>query len=330
MAMTTFYCFLILAFSITAQAGLLELKHSPKVVQQELNIISSALRPAQVAKLPTQIPVSIVDSLELPDLPTCGKALYKHYVSKSLGINKRLISLMSTPEYKKQYGGCSHKIAFFLAMEQQLQFYHLKTERDIPKRVLTLEQEGIVSNIVKRIIKRTHHQLRADKINIEFFPISSDDYFMISNFKASRLIGKDHYRVGINPKIFALDIPMLALEAVLAHELEHTTDYVEKKFVTGIIPIGIRLLFKKHRYLYERRTDLKTLLKGYGLGMIRYKRWQYNLLSPNELRIKRENYLSPEEIDIITKHIGDKRELIELTLKAPMPKNLVEWQKYLN
>tara|TARA_R110000868_G_scaffold127493_6_gene335211 strand:- start:10282 stop:11268 length:987 start_codon:yes stop_codon:yes gene_type:complete len=328
--MSTFYFFIILAFSLTAQAGLFELKHSSKKIQQELNIISSALRPDQVAKLPIQIPVAIGEGLRLPQRPICEKELYQRYVSKSLVINKHLINLMSTPEYKKQYKGCSHKTVFFLALEHQLSFHQLKTKRDITKRKLTLEQEKLVSSVVKQIIKRTHHQLQSDKIKIEFFSIDSDDYFMISNFKVSRVIGKHHYRVGVNPKIFALDIPSLALEAVLAHELEHTSDYVQKKFVTGIIPIGIRLLFKKHRYLYERRTDLKTLLKGYGPGMVRYKRWQYHLLGPDELKIKRENYLSPAEVDLITKHLGDKRELIERTLKAPMPRDLEQWKKYLN
>src|SRR5690606_3731781 len=129
-------------------------------------------------------------------------------------------------------------------------------------------------------------------------------YFFVSNFKWTRLFGSQHYRIGVNPIIFSYRIPYDAFKSILVHELHHTLDYRQK----GVLPIAIQLLMKKHRYRYERRTDLQTILRGYGAGLASYRRWQYPLLSDRDLRIKKKNYLTDLEINFIVSKLETKKE----------------------
>ena len=316
--------------SQSAFAEILKFEKSHPLVQKELSKLEYALRSDDKARLPQQLIVKVGLKQSLPDRAGCEETVESRYINKNLEMNESLLLLMGTSEYSKQYKGCSHKIALFLALEKVLHQYKTSSKTDIEKRKLTQSQHRLVKNIIESIIQRTHNLLLREKVKIDIFDIDSDEFFMISNFKLERILGKDHYRIGINPKIFALDIPKEALVAVLAHELQHTMDYAKKSFIAGIIPIGIKVLIKKYRYRYERQTDLKTVLNGYGDGLISYKRWQYRLLSKEDLKVKRENYLTPGEIELIQRNLKNKKARIKRALSGRMPKNLEEWKKYLN
>lgn len=322
--------FLITCISLPASAQLLQFERDDKLIQKELNLLATALRSDQKSRLPEKLIVTKGVVKDLPKRPGCESVVDELYITKDLSINDQLLQIMGTSKYNEQYKGCSHKIAFFLALERALNNFELKDKRNIRKRTFTKSQLALLDSIIESIILSTHEKLQKDDIKLSIFAIDSDEYFMISNFKFSRVLGKHHYRIGVNPKIFALDIPSDALRAVLAHELQHTEDYISKSFITGIIPIGIKLLFKKYRYRYERQTDLKTVLKGYGTGLISYKRWQYHLLSDEDLKVKRENYLSPGEIDLILSRLKKQENRIRQALSGRMPKNLEEWFVYLN
>lgn len=324
--------FLISFFFISPQlfAGILKFENENMVIQKELAKLEYALRSDEKARLPQNLILKTGLKQPLPIRAGCEESVESRYINKNLEINEQLLNIMGTTEYSKQYLGCSHKIAFYLALEKVLHKYKTSNKRDIEKRKLTKSQRRNIKDIIETIIQRTHHPLLKEKITIDIYDIDSDEFFMVSNFKLKRVLAKDQYRIGVNPKIFALDIPKDGLIAVLAHELQHTMDYSDKSFVTGIIPIGIKLLIKKHRYRYERQTDLKTLLNGYGNGLISYKRWQYRLLSSDDLKVKRENYLTPGEIELIHKKMKTKEARIRKALSGRMPKNLEEWRKYLN
>lgn len=141
---------------------------------------------------------------------------------------------------------------------------------------------------------------RKRKYRLRFYSIKSPEYFMESNFSWKRvLFGTPDYRIGVNPLIFDKGIPDDALKGVLAHELTHSEHYYEGSTIRTIIPIGVKILKKKSRIRYERKTDTEVVLKGFGDELKAYRLWQYNLLTPEQLEKKKKEYLSPDEIDQI-------------------------------
>ncbi len=316
-------------YSINLSAGILQFETVNPTIQSSLDTLEYALRSDDKSELPEKLLIKTSKKLELPVRAGCEESVESRYINKDLEINESVLNIMGTESYSTQYKGCSHKIALFLALEKVLVPFKTNQKRDITKRELTAKQTRLIKSIIENIIQKTHPSLLKEKIKIDLFSIDSDEFFMISNFKLGRVVGKHRYRIGINPKIFALDIPRNALYAVIAHELEHTVDYARKSFLTGVVPIGIKVLLKKYRYRYERQTDLKTVLKGYGDGLIAYKRWQYRLLSSKDLVIKQKNYLTPGEIELIQRNLKTKKARIKEALSGRMPKDLDEWKEFL-
>jgi len=95
---------------------------------------------------------------------------------------------------------------------------------------------------------------------------------------------------------------MESIEAILVHEFEHIKDYDSMSSVK-IGEMGSKYaLSKKFRSKYERQTDVKALRKGLGAGLIGYRNWIYEKLSPKQLLLKKRYYLTPEEIATWMEH----------------------------
>lgn len=132
---------------------------------------------------------------------------------------------------------------------------------------------------------------------------------MESNFTVKRFIlGTPQYRIGVNPLIFDLGISREALKGVLAHELTHTEDYFNGTTLRTIIPIGIKVMIPKARAKYERKTDTKVVMKGFGENLRSYRIWQYKHLTPDQLKRKKTEYLSPEEIEDLMQDLSNRVE----------------------
>lgn len=191
------------------------------------------------------------------------------------------------------------------------------------KESLSLAQRDHISRILEDLIQTTHHLLSSysdqrnqEPVKINLLSMKNPSYFFKSNFGDNRFfLGRPSYKIHVNPIVFQHNIPDEALEAILAHELVHTEDYREKSSL-DIVGIGLKVLFKKSRSIYERQTDLKTILKGYARGLITYREWQYRLLSKTDLAKKKREYLTPNEIRCIEKIRDKKPELIEKWLKG--------------
>jgi len=201
------------------------------------------------------------------------------------------------------------------------------------KKELTKEQIEKIRQMTETIIKKTHHSLDNDRNNrrrkfkLKFHSIKNPQYFLESNFTIGRfLFGKPNYKIGVNPIVFDHHISDLALEGILAHELVHSEDYYNGSTIRTIIPIGYKVSRKKKRIQYERKTDLKTVLYGYSKGLIAYKNFQYPLLAPKELKKKKEEYLTPEEIELIDSIKEDHPELIQKWLKGKIPVDLKQFK----
>ena len=102
------------------------------------------------------------------------------------------------------------------------------------------------------------------------------------------------YLVYVNPKLFENPPPRAAIRAVLAHELSHIVDYNRRSF-PGLARFTFHYL-TSNEASYERATDLATLGRGYGCGLIAYREWLYRRVSPKSAAVKRRTYLTPEEI----------------------------------
>ncbi|TNF28523.1 MAG: hypothetical protein EP319_08800 [Deltaproteobacteria bacterium] len=185
------------------------------------------------------------------------------------------------------------------------------------ERKLTAAEEKKVHAILAELIDSTHSSLRKPRLKIKLHTIDNPAYFFESNFGVGRaLLGMKRYKIGVNPLVFDKNIPDDALKGVLAHELIHTEDYASGNTFNTLIPIGIAVLKSKTKIQYERKTDLKVILKGLEKELIAYKNWQYPLLNPNDLRTKKKEYLTPEEIRLIVE------------LRDTHPEVLKEWLNY--
>ena len=205
------------------------------------------------------------------------------------------------------------------------------------KTDLSEEQIEKLRVITNQVIKSTHTSLDNDvngrkrKFRLKFHTIKNPQYFLESNFTIGRfLFGIPSYRIGVNPLVFKKGIPADALEAILAHELVHTEDYYNGSTLRTIIPIGYKVSRKKKRIQYERKTDLKTIMYGYGKGLISYKNFQYPLLNKEQLAKKKKEYLTPEEIELILSIKKEHPELLKKWLKKKIPVDLNQFKAEIN
>lgn len=204
---------------------------------------------------------------------------------------------------------------------------------------LSKDQRATLAEITTAIIKRSMPSLnnnlneRSRKYKLKFHSISNPKYFLESNFSLGRFFfGIPKYKIGVNPLIFDKKISSLALEGILVHELIHSEDYYTGSTIRSIIPIGFKVSRKKSRIQYERKTDLRTIMLGYGKGLIAYKAFQYPLLNEKQLATKKREYLTPEEINFIISIKESYPKLLKKWLKSKIPVNLeqfkIEFENY--
>lgn len=202
------------------------------------------------------------------------------------------------------------------------------------KLKLTEPQLTQLKMVSERIIKKSIPALdnevnqRSRKYRLSFHTIKGDKYFLESNFSLGRFFfGIPKYKIGVNPLIFEKKISDKALEGILVHELIHSEDYYTGSTIRSIIPIGLKVSRKKSRAQYERKTDLRTIMLGYAEGLLAYKAFQYPLLSQKDLKRKKREYLTPEEIHFIVSIKDSHPQLIKEWLKSKIPVNLEKFKE---
>jgi hypothetical protein len=156
-----------------------------------------------------------------------------------------------------------------------------------------------VSKIAFDVLGRKYSNLQSYRIVIK--PLKSVDTFFQASFDYSHIVKKPHertYYLEINPVIFKSYPGDEAVAAIITHELSHIQDYTT---MTGkkLFAFGKKYLMnKKFVKKYERSTDQIALYKGYGRGLIQYRRWLYEQLKAQQidLALKKINYYTPEQI----------------------------------
>lgn len=200
----------------------------------------------------------------------------------------------------------------------------------LPSEALDLGQplnQAVTQAHLERVRQRSFPELEGQQIQLGRF--EEADSFFQSGLDLGQLVqGHWIYQIDVNPRFLELDCPLAALDAVLAHELSHTLDY-HNGGVGGILGILWQLLW--HPASYERHTDLQAIVKGYGPGLILYRQWQYQHLTSEQVKRKKTNYYSPEEITLILAILEpldqqEKQQRIKLWLQQP-PLNLEELQR---
>ncbi len=143
-----------------------------------------------------------------------------------------------------------------------------------------------------------HHYPELNGISFPFVDCKSENYFFQASVsKASLLKGKKKYFIEVNKKLLNCPPSEAGLRAIITHELAHFRDY-EKLRPSGLMKLGIHYTVSmSFRRGYERQTDLTAIHMGEGRGLIDYRLWLYERLSPKGLRLKKIYYLNPSEIE---------------------------------
>lgn len=166
---------------------------------------------------------------------------------------------------------------------------------------------SLVSGKLLAVSARSFPEIKTEKLKIKLF--HSESNFFKARFSICRYLTFQRMRhnVYVNPVVLERKLPEVALEAVLAHELSHVAYYTRKnRFeLLGLV----RLLNGKATVEFERKADLDAIGRGFGEGLIAYRRWLYQQISPKEEAAKRKIYFSPAEIELIMRALHEKPEL---------------------
>jgi len=183
-----------------------------------------------------------------------------------------------------------------------------------------LTSQGQVIEIIDKLKSDSFPELLNTRI--ELGSVESDSVFLESRPKLFSLFWpfKIRYLVNINPKLYEAELPLFALEGILAHELAHTSFYISKgRF--GTIMTGLVFLNHDKHVAFERSTDIDAITRGYGEGIKMYRQIMFRNLSQAQKKIKAERYYTDEEIDSLVAAHQNYPELRDMWMKNP-PLNL--------
>ena len=182
--------------------------------------------------------------------------------------------------------------------------------------------------LINKIKKESFPELSNTKISLG--SMKSDFAYLGSRPILHSLLWpfKVKYKITVNPKLFKMELPLFALEGILAHELAHTAYYVTKgRF--GVILTGHIFISKPAHIDFERRTDVDAIMRGYGEGIKAYREVTYKYLTDEQINVKNKLYFSIEEIDQLMLAYQEYPELKEVWLDQP-PLSLADIQRDVN
>ncbi len=177
---------------------------------------------------------------------------------------------------------------------------------------------------LSRVESASYPELGRRDVRLRAFRSSTD--FLQTRFSIARFLLPlpMRYFIEVNPAMFDRAVPEVGLCAILAHELGHV---VELGSGNRLRRIGlVRLLSKHYTAGFERRTDLVAIERGYAQGLIAYRRWVYQNIPASSVARKRENYFTPEEIELIDKRLRSDPTLAE-RWRRHVPRDLAEARK---
>lgn len=173
--------------------------------------------------------------------------------------------------------------------------------------------------LVEEVRAASFPELAQADIQVQLFDNDSDYFrtrFAFPQFLSERRM---RYLLRVNPRVFALNAPDDGIRAIIAHELGHVLWFQQRNRIR--LPGLVRLSAQVFTARFERRTDLIAIARGYGDGLIAYRRWLYQHIPSKKLPEKQRNYFSPEEITAIQASLKNHPDLLEAWLRD-VPLNL--------
>ena len=193
----------------------------------------------------------------------------------------------------------------------------------IPSVAFAKQTDAIAKTqtIITEIVEKSYPELKKAKINVRIF--ESDANYFQSQFSLTRFLTcqKLRYNLYVNPEVFNKNAPEEAIRAIIAHELAHISYYSDRNRFELIGLVS--LIDKSFTAKFERRADLEAIARGYGEGLIKYRRWLYQNIPAKNLDEKKRNYFSPEEIEKMLEILKQKPHMIDVWRKK-VPRNLGE------
>ncbi|HMS40739.1 MAG TPA: hypothetical protein PKE69_10965 [Pyrinomonadaceae bacterium] len=181
--------------------------------------------------------------------------------------------------------------------------------------------------LLGEIVEKSFPELRETKIKVKTFK-SQKNYFK-ARFAFSRFLTfrKMQTIIFVNPLVFERNAPAEGIRAILAHELAHALYYNERNRLKLFGLIG--LIDGGFEAQFERNADLVAVYRGYGEGLIIYRNWLYQNVPADDLKVKKRNYFTPDELKVLTPAVSGNLSIFE-KLKKNVPRNLSEVEKALN
>lgn len=154
--------------------------------------------------------------------------------------------------------------------------------------------DGTVEQHLERVQRHLFPGLEGVPVELHRDLTSDQDFFTAAPDLTTLDQRPRTYRVRTNVDIDALGVPRDAIVAILAHELKHVLDYTA---MTDVEVVDFGLWYAEGDIAeYERATDLGSLERGCGEGLIAYRQWLYGVVDPETLEQKQRDYMTPEEI----------------------------------
>lgn len=191
------------------------------------------------------------------------------------------------------------------------------------------DRESVIEKtqiLLDEIVEKSYPELKETKIKVKTFK-SQKNYFK-ARFTFSRFLTfrKMQTIVFVNPLVFERNAPAEGIRAILAHELAHALYYKEKNRLKllGLV----NLIDNGFEAKFERNADLVAVYRGYGECLIIYRNWLYQNVPADDLKVKKRNYFTPDELKILTPAVAGNLKIFE-KLRKNVPRNLSEVEKAL-
>jgi hypothetical protein len=167
--------------------------------------------------------------------------------------------------------------------------------------------------IITDLINIAFRELKDEQIEVKSF--KSDSNYFKSRFSIRRFLTlrKITYLVYVNPQVFRKSAPVKGIEAIVAHELAHVLYYQRKNRFELVGLIG--LLDHSFTTKFERKTDLEAIARGFGKGLIEFRNWLYKNVPDDDMKRKRRDYFSPDEIRLIIETLDNSPDKLEVWRK---------------
>lgn len=177
----------------------------------------------------------------------------------------------------------------------------------LPFLILSLQLEPSFSehpkselfeSLLTKLLETKFSHLKSKNILIRKFK-NEDRYFFYTFVEnVFNPFKKRDYIICINEKIMNSHPEPTALHAILAHELQHLSDYSQMSAL-DLVWLALQYeVFEDKKYIknFERQTDRAIIKKGFQHGLILYRKWLYQNIPSDEIHRKKQNYYTPEEI----------------------------------